>query len=323
MRVIINQMAVLFILIAAGYVSGKIKMLKPDGIKTLSKIVINISTPSTVLNSVLGDTDSITGSRTIFFVLLTLLAFVLFFLIALPGARVLSAREGSGGRKQVSGNIRGGAPLHDSNQGLYTAMIAFGNVGFMGYPVTRAIFGAGSMFYAALFNIIFNGLTYSVGIILVAGKEGKVNLRSLLNGTLVASIIAFIIVFSGFRAPSIIADAINLSSGINTPCAMLVIGATLAQVPFKDVFVKWRMYPVAVLKMIVIPVVTWLVFKQFVTDELLLGILVVLSGMPIAAAVAMIAVDYGGDERIASSGIFLTTLLSAATIPLIVYVFLM
>ena len=320
--VIINQMAVLFILIAAGYISGRINMLTPDGVKTLSKIVINISTPSTVLYSVLGDTDSITGSKTIYFVLMTLLAFVIFFLIAIPSARALGVREGSGVRVQGSGDGNTGVRLYN-NTGLYTSMIVFGNVGFMGYPVTRAIFGASSIFYAALFNIIFNVLTYSVGIILISGNVGKVNLKVLLNGTLVASLISFIIVFTGFHAPTIIVDAISLASGINTPCAMLVIGATLAQVPVKIVFTKWRLYPVTVVKMIVAPVVTWLVFKQFVTDELLFGILVVLSGMPIAAAVAMIAVEYGGDERLASSGIFLTTLLSGVTIPLIVYLFLL
>ena len=305
MRIIINQMAVLFILIAAGYVSGMIKMLNPDGVKTLSKVVINISTPCTILYSVLGDTDNITGSRTIIFVLLTLIAIALFFFIAIPLARALSSKNSN------------------SDSGLYASMIAFGNVGFMGYPVTRAIFGAVSMFYVALFNIIFNIIAFSVGIILVSGKGVKVNLRVLLNGTLVASLVSFLIVFTHIRAPSIIVDAISLASGVNTPCAMLVIGATLSQVPVKDVFNKWQLYPVTVLKMIVIHVVTWLVFKQFVKDELLFGILVVLSGMPIAASVAMIAVEYGGDERLASSGIFLTTLLSGVTIPLIVYVFLM
>ena len=301
MQVIISQMAVLFMLIAAGYVSGKIKMLTAEGIKTLSKVVLNISTPSMILTSVLSDTGSISGSRAAYFMLLILLSHVLFFAIAVPAARVLSK----------------------SNNGLYCSMIAFGNVGFMGYPVVNAVFGPASMFYAALYNVIFNILTYSVGIIMISEKGGKVNLRLLLNATLIASLISFAIVFTGYRAPNVIADAIRIASGVNTPCAMLVIGATLAQISVRDVFSKWRLYPLAMLKMIIMPIVVWLVFKQFVTDGLLLGLLVILSGMPIAAAVAMIAIEYGGDGKTASSGIFLTTLLSGLTIPLIVYVFLM
>ena len=134
--------------------------------------------------------------------------------------------------------------------------------------------------------------------------------------------ISLIIAFTGFRAPFVFTEAIRLACGINTPCAMLVIGATLAQIPVKNVFIKWQLYPVALLKTIVVPVVTWLIFKRFVSESMLLGVLVVLSGMPIAAAVPMVAVEYGGDESAASSGVFITTLLSAVTIPLIVYLLL-
>ena len=318
MRVIISQMAVLFILIAAGYICGKIRMLTAEGVRVLSKVVINISTPSTILNSVLSDTGNITGGKTAYFVLLVLLAYALFFLIALPASRVLAASE----RLDMEcGVLNSGSG--NKNGGLYASMIVFGNVGFMGFPIALAIFGAQSAFYVALVNVIFNILSFSAGIVLISGKGGKINLRVLLNATLVASCISFIIVFTDFRAPSIITDTVRLAGGINTPCAMLVIGATLSQVPVKDVFTKWRLYPVALLKVIVAPVLTWIIFRQFVTDGMLLGVLTVLSGMPIAAAVAMISIEYGGDERIASSGVFLTTLLSGVTIPLIVYVLLL
>ena len=62
-----------------------------------------------------------------------------------------------------------------------------------------------------------------------------------------------------------------------------------------------------------------LIFKQFVTNEMMLGILVILTGMPTGAMAVILAIEHGGDERLASSGIFLTTLLSAITIPAIVY----
>ena len=316
-QVIISQMAVLFILIAVGYIVGKIKMLTPDGVKTLSKIVLNISTPSMILYSVLSDTGSITGSNTAYFMFMILLLYILFFLIAIPAGRVLGRLRPD--EQCVPGSEQSGS----ANGGLYSFMIVFGNVGFMGFPVAHAIFGAESMFYVALVNVVFNILAYSVGIIMISEKGGKVNFKVLLNATFISSLISFTIVFTGFRAPLIITDTVRIASGLNTPCAMLVIGATLAQVPAKDVFTKWRLYPVAFLKMVVVPVITWLVFKQIVTDELLLGVLVVLSGMPIAAAVAMIAVEYGGDERVASSGVFLTTLISSVTIPLVVYVLLM
>ena len=328
-QVVVSQMAVLFILIAAGYFSGKIKMISPDGVKTLSKVVINISTPSVILNSVLGGTEGITGGKTAYFILMVLLAYILFFIIALPSARALGASEGSGDggyegsglRAQGSGD-GGDAVRPRGNSGLYASMVVFGNVGFMGYPVIQAIFGDGAMYYAVLLNVIFNMLVYSTGIMLISGKGEKLKLRLIVNVNFIVSLISLVIAFTGIGVPFVFAEAIRLASGINTPCAMLVIGATLAQIPVRQVFSKWQLYPVALLKTVVVPVATWLIFRRFVAESMLLGVLVILSGMPIAAAVTMVAVEYGGNEDLASSGVFLTTLLSAATIPLTVFLLL-
>jgi len=313
-QVVLSQMAVLFILIAAGYISRKIKMLTSDGVKTLSKVVINISTPSVILNSVLGDTEGITVSKTGYFILMVMLVYILFFLVAIPCARALGASEGV---RQGDGSA-----VTRNNSGLFTSMVVFGNVGFMGYPVVQTIFGDDAMFYAVLLNIIFNMLVYSTGIVMISESGEKVKLRLIVNVNFIVSLVSLIIAFTGFRAPYVVTESIRLATGINTPCAMLVIGATLAQIPVKNVFTKWQLYPVALLKTIVIPVVTWLIFKRFVTENMLLGVLVILSGMPIAAAVPMVAVEYRGNEEVASSGVFLTTLLSAVTIPLIVYLLL-
>ena len=332
MQVILSQMAVLFILIAIGYIAGKVKMLSSEGIKNLSRVVLNISTPSTILYSVLSDTGGITGSKSLYFMSLIMLSYAIVFFVAIPASYILGKSERSPIRDNLDSKTEdatngslstGEARVISSNRGLYCSMIAFGNVGFMGFPISQAILGVGSMFYAALFNIIFNILTYSVGTMLISGKGGKINFKPLLNATLFSAIIAFFLVLTGIKAPKIINETISLASGMNTPCAMLVIGATLSRVSVKDVFSRWQLYPIAAIKMLIIPFLIWFVFKQFVADGMLLGVLVVLSSMPIAAAIAMLSIEYGADDRLASGSVFITTLLSAATIPLITYVLLM
>ena len=302
MNVVVSQMAVLFILLAVGYIAGKIKMLTPDGGKILSKVVLNISAPCTILASVTGGEANITSREIAFFTLLSFLAFLLFLLIAIPAVRAL------GGNK--------------ANRGLLCYMSAFGNAAFMGFPVTIAIFGESAAFYVALFNIPFILLTFSVGIIMISGKGGNFNPKTLINPSIFTALLATTIVLTGFKAPAIFADAVRITGSMTTPGAMLVVGCTLSRVSFKDVFSEWRVFPVALLKLIVMPVAVWLVFRQIVTNELMLGVLVVLSGMPAAAMSAMLAIEYGGNERIASSGVSLSTLLSGITIPLVIYMLL-
>lgn len=299
MQGIISQLAVLFLLIAGGYLVGKVNLLTADATRYLSKIVLFVTTPCTILNSVINGSVGLTGGETVFFVLMSLLVFPVFFIIAIPVARAM------GGEKR--------------NHGLYSYMASFGNVTFMGFPVTAAIFGAASAYYVALYNIPFMVLTFSVGIIMVSGKRGSFDPKTLITPSLIAALLAIPLALTGFKAPTIVADAVRITSGMTTPGSMFVIGSTLSRVSFKNVFTKWRLYPVAFLKLAVIPLVIWFVFRFFVSDGMMLGVLVVLCGMPTGAMAAMFAIEYGADEKIASSGVFLTTLLSGLTIPLIVY----
>jgi len=303
MRVIIGQLAVLFIIIIIGYFACKVKALAPETGKTLTKVVFNITLPCTILSTVAGGNLAVTGGETALFMLFSLLAFLLFFVFAIPTSRTL------GGDK--------------ADRGLLSTMVVLGNVTFMGLPVSNAIFGPESAFYVALFNIPFWVLNFSVAPIMISRKGGKFDPKLLLNPSLAAALLVIPLAIAGFRAPIVVADALRLTGSVTTPAAMLIVGIRLAQMPISDVFSEWRLYPLAFVKLIAVPLAAWLLFRRLITDELMLGVLVVLSAMPTAANVAMLAIEYKGNSRIASSGIFLTTLLSGVTVPLIVYFLLM
>ena len=157
---------------------------------------------------------------------------------------------------------------------------------------------------------------------MISGKGRGIDLKDFLTPSLVTALLVIPLATIDFKAPFVVAEAIRLSGSITTPATMIILGVTLAQVPVKDVFTEWRLYPMMILKMVLVPVIAWLVFRQIVTDSFILSILVVLSAMPTAIIVAMLAIEYDNDERLASKGIFLTTLLSCATIPLVVNILL-
>ena len=303
MQAIISQLAVLFILLLLGYISGKTKFLSPETGKVLTKVVMNITMPCTALSSAIYGNLEITGGETAFFMLASLLSFLIFFVISIPSARILS-RE-------------------NQTRGLLSYMIVFPNSGFIGFPVTLAIFGSGSVYYAALFLIVLSIFLFTAGTIMMSGRIKKLNPKAILTPGLIASLLVIPLALIRFQAPFVIAEVIQLTGNITSPAAMLIVGVTLSQIPVKAVFSKWRLYPMAILKLIVLPLAVWLVFKQIVDNELMLGMLVILSAMPTAAIAVMHAIELGNDERLASSGIFLTTLLSCATIPLVVYTLLM
>jgi len=302
MPAIITQLAVLFIVMFLGFIACKLKAVPQDSGGILTKVVLNITLPCTILSSVISGDLKISGGETAFFMLMSIIVLLIPMIIAIPGVRLM------GGSKK--------------DHGLYAVMIFLGNVGFMGFPVTNAIFGPESAFYVALNIIPFQILSFSLGTLLIAGKSGKFDFKVLCTPATITSVCVIPLAISGFAAPAIIATPINLVGSMTTPCSMLVIGIVLAKINFRDMFSNWRLHIVALVKLTLMPVVTWLILRQIISNELILGVLVVLSGMPTAAVVAMFAIEYDGNERIASGGVFLTTLLSGVTVPLVVYLLL-
>ena len=303
MSTILRQMGILFILIAVGFAANKGKLMSGEANKWISKLVINVTRPCTILNSVLSGSVEATGLTTIVFFGLTFGVVALGFLIGYFVPRFLRVDR--------------------SEWGLYRYMLAFANVGFMGYPVCEAIFGPQSTFYVALFNILFSILNFSVGVMLVSGGVEHFNPKKLLNPALICSVLTMIIFFTKLRFPSIVCDAVSSLGKVTTPAGMLVIGSTLAMIPPRQVFLEWRVYPVTFVRLFLTPAVTFLILKQIVSDPLQLGILTVLSAMPTSTAATMLCMEYGANENAASKVVFLTTLLSIATIPLTVYLLLM
>jgi len=301
-QILLNQMAVLFILLAVGFIIGKLKVLTSEGNKVLTKVVLFIALPCTILGSVLDSDIDITILDTTFYLLMALFSFVIAFAVAIPIVYLSRSSK--------------------ENRGLLTYMSVYSNSGFMGFPVAIAIFGAIGAFYTALFNIWFNVLSFSVGIILVAGGGKNFDPKLLINPPLIAALLAIPIAFTGFQISVILSETIKLTGSITTPGAMIVIGSSLAFIPLKNVFSEWRIALVSVVKLLLVPFVTWLILRQFITNDIMLGVLVVIAAMPTAAQSSMFAIQYDGNERIASAGVFVTTLLCGLTVPLIVYLLL-
>jgi predicted permease len=299
----INQMLMLFIALAAGFGANKLKILSAETDKLLSRLALCLAMPCTIITSMLGENVSATGGESARYLLLTLPVFALSLAIAFGLSFIFRKNR--------------------SDSGLMAFMMAFGNVAFMGFPVTQAIFGDAAMFYVALFNIPFTLFVYSFGILMVSGRGGKLKLRRLLvNPCLIAAVLSLLLFCLGLRPPAVLAGGIELLGRMTTPIAMLIIGSSLASIPARAVFAEWRLYVMTLVKLIVIPVAVWLILRGFITDRLVLGVLVALAGMPSATSAPMIALEYGGNGSLASRGVFLTTLASVVTIPLLVYILL-
>ena len=117
--------------------------------------------------------------------------------------------------------------------------------------------------------------------------------------------------------PTLIAYTCDSIGSITSPAAMLRIGAGLSVMPVKEIFTEFRLYPFAAVKQIILPFAMFMLFGLFVKDATLLGIVTVIAAMPEASVSVMFANQYGGNANMASKGVFITTMCSFVTIPIL------
>lgn len=302
MTTIIYRMLELFAMMALGFGAYKFGILTEEGNRIISKVVMNIALPGTILYSVLGGKVNISGGTVATFLFVVAGIYVVVTALSLLVPKLLHVPE--------------------KDAGIYKFITVFSNTGFMGYPVTQAIFGDESAFYVALFGVVFNLFAFSVGIAFIKGEREKLNLKSVMNLSMIVTVIAVLLLLLNFKMPTVIVDITSSLNNLTTPLSMLVIGSTLASTPLKEVFGQWQIYPLTAIRLLVVPVIAMLIAGIFISDEYIKGIIMILFGMPGAALTTMLCIEYGGNEKTASNAVFITTVASIVTIPLLVYLFL-
>ena len=99
--------------------------------------------------------------------------------------------------------------------------------------------------------------------------------------------------------------------------AMLIIGSALAKLSLRTVFGDWRVYVLCAVKLVAIPLGLWVLLRGVLTHDLMLTTLILARAMPAATNSTILCYRYGRDGSLASGCVFLSTLLSLVTIPLV------
>lgn len=295
-QALFEKMVVLFTILFAGFFCGKAGIMDVESNKSLSRLVANLTNPMLVLASVMTDERLLSAVEVLQVTLLAAgcYAFLIASSLLLPGLLRLKPHE----------------------RGPYRFFYIFSNIGFMGYPLVRAMFGEGAMFHLTIFVLFFQLVCWSYGAQTISG-EGRFRLswRILKTPCVLSALLAYAIYLSGAHIPRIVADVVKTTGEITSPLAMLILGCALSQCSLRDVFGRPKLYLLALIKLIVVPLAAFFVLRTFIKDPLLLSLTTVVLAMPAATNATILTYQNHGDDRLAASGVFLTTLLSVASVP--------
>ena len=207
-------------------------------------------------------------------------------------------------------------------EGLTFFGVTFANTVFLGFPVIEALYGSDGLFIAAISNIPFNLMAYTVGLGAVKGFKSGLSIKQAISPPLIASILAILLFLSGWEVPGFVKNAFGTISGATIPMSMLIVGTSLGSVSLRGAAGNWRVAVVVITKLLIAPVIVWLVVRLFVTDALLLGVIVILASAPTAMLATIFAIQAGKDECYASECVFVGTVLSAVSMPFVIWLLL-
>lgn len=309
MAVVFTKIAVIFIMVLIGYVASKAKVLPYESNKYLVSLLLAITTPCMILSSMTAKTLT---AKTLQESIEVIVGSIVFFLVAAALAYVV---------------VRLLNYQPKSDQGILMVIMTAVNTGFMGFPITKAIFGDEYLFLMVIENIVLTTYLYSLAVFQMNIGEKKATdlktvFRPLCNMCMLATVIAIALLLLGIKLPGPIMDLTTTIGDATIPISMIVVGIQLAESNLAKVIRNGRLILISLCNVILMPALTFLAVNWLpITDPAKL-ILIYAAAFPCAVVTVAVATKENKNAGLMAEGVALTTLFSLITLPIISMVLL-
>ena len=304
MSLILGKILSIFLIIGIGFAANKAGIMPMSSNKYLVGLLIKVTCPFMIISSI---TSNELHDDTLSLSLQTLFGAAVFFVIYAILGWIVSA-------KLVKVDPA-------ENIGVYTFSFGSVNSGFIGFPITLALFGSGLLYLMVIQNVVLGLYLYTFGIMLVniGTSGGKPDFKGFVNSfkniNTIASVVSIVMLFMGLKLPSIIFDCVDMIGGATTPLSMLIVCMQLGDCDFRELIKNRKLIGISFIKMLLLPVLTFLMVNwlPFAADVKIC--LIFAAAFPSAVVTVAIASEQNRDSIIAAEMVAITTLLSIAVIP--------
>lgn len=304
--IITNRIVYLGIFVLIGFFGVIIKYIKPSVSEGVSAVLTKICLPCLVITGFASFDMDLNRLKGGLFILI--MAFVIIFILYLLGkcfAKILG--------------------LKGYTASAHAFLTACGNVSFVGYPIITAVLGAEGLYYAMFFTLANDMVVWTFSVFSLTGHSKKNSniIMNALNPNTISLIGGFILMVLGIKIPAVIFEPMQALGSCTVPLSMFFIGMTIASIKPSKFLTLWKSLFIVLIKMLVVPILLIFTFsflnKLNVMPETALIASILQVAVPSGTAYAILAKTYGGDYEYASQCVFVTTILSFLTIPLVYF----
>ncbi|MBO4838427.1 MAG: AEC family transporter [Lachnospiraceae bacterium] len=292
----------LYAVLLLGFVLAKVRILDGHVNRSLSVMVVSVTYPAKLVCSVLGQP----GDRGE--MLLMMLGGLGIYLAVL----VLS--------KGISRLLR----VPEDRRREFECLMVFTNTGFIGAPLAQSLFGDAAFYQMTLMNFAYYVLYNTYGITALAPRDGgrvRLTAKDVLTPGFVMTVVAIVLFLLRADAPATVKEILAMVGDMTTPLSMIILGASLAAYPFKQSIGDPWTYVYSGVKLLVMPALAFGVTRLLGLSSYHSALTILTCSMPAGSMVLMLALKMNRDDAFISRSIFVSTLLSAITLPAVILLF--
>lgn len=341
---IIENVAIFFFLMIPGIILKKCNMISDGFGKGLSNLVLYIAQPVLVFMAYVRDFDKDILINSIYVLVLSVVSHTLFSVVAFL---VFKKTPDLKGRMLKFATIFSNAAFLGIP--LINAVLESDPTSPLYYP--------GSTLYASIYNITFNLFLWSLGVkICTDGRDADGNgiddyhdakiefaqqvgaktktggsiIKALLHPVTIAAglgLIFFILPINRYITETkIIFDSLTMLKNLVAPLSMVVIGIRIADIDLRGVHKDKHMYSFLALRHLVLPLAMVALIKLVELCGIAIHpavsmVIVIMAATPAASSATMFAEKYNCDAAYVSKLVAISTILSIATMPLVIFIF--
>ncbi len=304
----LTTMLSLFLCIGVGFYSAKKNIINDQSLEHLNKFLINVTLPFMMINILNIDlTKEILQTMPLAIFSGFLYNFIL-FISAIFFVKLLK--------------------INLEKKDIVIFSLIFTNIGFIGIPLIATVLGQQELLFTAILNIPFNILTFTLGVIILDPSEHKkVDIKKIITQPAIIGIIIGLglllsQVFTNNHSilPDFLTNTIRAIGNITSPLAMIIVGVSLVDVKFKELFLNFKLQILTIINLIVAPTIVYITLSILLDNEMAIKICTIVSALPSATVLVALAESFNIDYKYSSEIVFSSTLYSIITLPIFFYI---
>ena len=281
LRFVGTQVLVLFIIMAAGFLCRKLRLLAEEAVKGLTNLMLCLITPCMLLKAFQQPYDP--GLLRGF--LISAGAAAGFYGLEI-GLASLLLRDKNDARRRVE---HFGA--------------VFPNCGYMALPLLQSLWGSEAVLYGAAFNAAHTVFLWTYGLSLMSSGKEKISLRkALVNPGTVSVLLGLVLFFGSVKLPALLATPIDYLAALDPKLVLRSGGEFL----------------MLALRLLIVPALAMGALWLCGVRGILLITNVVCVAAPVATMCTMFATKYDVDPTLSAGMVAVSTVLSVLTMTLVV-----